>query len=111
MIADQATLILASMVGAPRRFRSFDLGAAARRRLMVIEKLVEEFDRALWLADYRLALAKMNEAYRVLDAKAPEATTDDVMERRHPLWVAIARKDQAAETAAWQAFMIEMLDK
>ena len=108
MNTDRATLILATLLRSPRRFRSFELSKSAKQRLAAIQQLLETFDKLTFASDFEQALAQLNEAYRLLDVEPPTADSTSLTSRQHPMLVAFDNPHPGAETDAWKAFLIEL---
>jgi hypothetical protein len=111
MNTDQATVILASLLRSPRRFRSYELSQAARQRLVSIQHLLETYDNKTLSSDYEEALARLNQAYRMLDAVPPAASSDDLSSRMHPMLLAFDNPNLGAEGDAWRMLLAELRKK
>ena len=105
MDTEQGTLVLASLLRVPRRFQSRILGPMAKQRLVAVQKVLDEFDTSLWRADYPRALEKLNAAYGLLEVQPPPATSDDILDQRHPVQVALEHMDQEREMRAWHVWL------
>jgi hypothetical protein len=105
MQTDQATLVLASLLRSPRRFKSYDLSRAAREHIGVIQQLVEEYEAKQSAADYAGALAALDKAYGLLQATPVEGTSVDLANWKHPVLAAADKADLAAEMDAWRALL------
>jgi len=108
MKTDRATLILASLLSSPRRFRSYELSKAAKQRLATVQHLLEGFDKLTFASNYAEALSQLNQAYRELEAEPPPGTADDLTSRKHPVLFAFDNPNPGAETDAWRAFVSEL---
>jgi len=107
MHTDQATLILASLLRTSRGFKSHNLERGVRLQILDADRLLDTYRWACNNYDYTLALAKLNAAYRALDAEPPSAAVESIAERRHPALIATDQIDRAAEMRAWQALLAE----
>jgi hypothetical protein len=107
MRTEQATLILASLLRSPRRFQSHDLPRLTKERVLALDKLLDEFLEMTSLPDCPQALAKLEAAYRLLEAEPPTADERDLPGRSHPVLIAVDRPDQAAELTAWHTLLRE----
>jgi hypothetical protein len=108
MNTDQATLVLASLRRAPRGFRSFDISNAARQRLDSVQHLLETYGKKTKASAHDEALAKLNEAYRLLGAEPPSGDAASLPSRKHPFLVAFDNPNPGAETDAWKALFIQL---
>ena len=108
MNTDRASLILASFLRSPRRFRSFELSLAAKQRLVSIQHILETFDKLTFASDIEQALAQLNEAYRLVGAQAPAADSNSLTSRTHPMLEAFDNPQPGAETDAWKLFLNEL---
>jgi hypothetical protein len=97
MNTDHATLVLASSLRSPRRFRRFDLSKSAQQRLAAIQQLLETFDKLTFASDFDQALARLNEAYRLLDVEPPPADSASLTSRKHPMLFAFDNPHPDAE--------------
>jgi hypothetical protein len=107
MNTDHATLVLASSLRSPRRFRSFDLTKSAQQRLAAIQQLLESFDKLTFASDFDQALARLNEAYRLLDVEPPPADSASLTGRKHPMLFAFDNPHPGAETDAWRVLLVQ----
>ena len=108
MKTERVTLILASLINAPRRFRSYELSKAAIQRLASVQQLLETYDKMTFASNYAEALSQLNHAYHLLGAEPPASTADDLTSRKHPVLVALDNPNPGAETDAWRAFVNEL---
>jgi hypothetical protein len=104
-----ATLILASLQRTPRAFQSYDLNKPARQRVDAVQQLLGEYRHRLAEFDYAGALSRLARAYEALGAPKPAAEADDMDAGTHPMMLAVAHEDHAAETEAWRVFLSELL--
>src|SRR5262249_11232190 len=111
MKTEQATLILASLLRAPRRFRSYELSKAAKVQLTNIQQLLESYDHLAGSSDYGGALIKLNEAYQSLEAVPPASSSDDLPQRKHPFLLAFDNPKPGPETDAWKMYVNDLRNK
>jgi len=111
MGTDQATLVLASLLRAPRRFQSYDLTGQAKKQIIALEKALEEFDEAIQAANPPQALVKLTEAFGLLGATPASGVAEDLTSRKHPVIMAVDREDRPAEVAAWHAFLADAQER
>jgi hypothetical protein len=110
MQTEQATAILASLLGTPPRFRTFSLSKAAVARVGALEELLEEYlEKVGRTPDFAGALVKLEAAYRLLGVDPPAACAEDLVEWRHPVLVTIDNKDPVAEADAWRCLLTEWM--
>jgi hypothetical protein len=111
MLTKYATLVLASLQRSPRMFQSFDLSKVARQRIDAVQLLLTEYRHRLADFDPAGALVRIERAYAELGAAPPPATPADVDGSAHPMMVAVATDDHAAETEAWRVFLSSLSDQ
>jgi hypothetical protein len=107
MQTEQATHVLAFLLGAPRRANSWQLKSAAKQRLAAIQHALETYERLTFTSDAE-ALAQLNQAYRLLNAGPPAAKPDDLATRKHPLLMELDRPHPGPEMDAWKMFLDEL---
>lgn len=108
MKTDRATLLLASLLNSPRRFRSYELSKSAKQRLASVQHLLEAYDKMTFASNYGEALSQLDQAYRLLQAEPPPSTSDDLTSRKHPVLMAFDNPNPGAESDAWRAFVNEL---
>lgn len=112
MRTEQATLVLASLMRPRRMFQSYDLGAAAKKLVIEVQKALETFEAEANAGRHAAALEKVNESYRLLGATPPAADADSLAARRHPLLESADRPAGGGEEAeAWRALLSQVEDR
>jgi hypothetical protein len=108
MTTDQATLVLASLLRAPRGFKSTDLSRTASQKLAAIQQLLETYRKETKSSQHADALAQLDQAYRLLEVEPPSGDTSALASRKHPFLVAFDKPNPAAETDAWRALLVQL---
>jgi len=105
MNTEQATVLVASLLRSQRVFQTFDLSKEAKKRVVAIQRLVEEYEASISSPDASQARDKLVAAYPLLGAKPP---SDAPAQVEQAILQAVNKADHAAEAVAWRSFLAEV---